>query len=761
MSYSINANTSVATCNVTDWSNNSNVLLSYGLPFASYNIGVNTSNNMLTTNANGVIITIPYQNVAIVQNSVSNTWQFELSYVANGAASANIPLPYRQVFIYNVYYTFPSYRVTKWQPGVSYSPVTGPYAPSAPPPGWNGGIPVRSTVYTTLTPSGGDDTNAINNACANCPAHQSVVLSAGTFTISGGGIQITNSYITLRGAGPGPGQLGTSLNTLPSNAGATLLVKSDANTNPAPVITIGTITGVDTMFQTAAFANDAVFGANSVTLTANPPAGLAVGEIVYVNETYDSTYTWYDTNYGDQGIDNGGYNGWGEGQTGTVAASRPIGQAMEVASINGRVISFTTPFHWTFRVSHSAHLGRVNISPRTSWVGVENLFMTGGDGGDGGGNFCFGNCSYSWGKKLESSGHGPKFGGGLCHFFSSFRCELRDSYLHSNFNNIQNISPGGGFYNIVIDSYAADNLIENNISWIANKVMVMRGSGGGNVIGYNYMDDGYGDGYPNQMESGLNADHMTTPHYELFEGNYSWGLSTDSRWGNAIYITWFRNWTTARRISAWLTIPPSATSTAHGNPLLTLTYTDASGTYYYEDEYNRMMAEIGSHHWWYNYVGNVFGEPSLPLLTNPRSHFNVPQTGYDYQWCGNNIPATIDYSRVPIWALGIPDGNEPAFSGNGLDPSVLPTTLRDGNYDWNTKLIYWHGIGGSANSQTIPPGASITPSSILPSSLYLTGKPSFFGAATWPWIDGSNSTTPMPGALPAQTRFNLGTPNAT
>jgi hypothetical protein len=45
----------------------------------------------------------------------------------------------------------PSNRVTTWQPGVTN----------------NGGIPNRTTIYKTLSPSGGDDTPAINAASPN------------------------------------------------------------------------------------------------------------------------------------------------------------------------------------------------------------------------------------------------------------------------------------------------------------------------------------------------------------------------------------------------------------------------------------------------------------------------------------------------------------------------------------------------------------------------------------------------------------------
>src|SRR3974390_3513235 len=83
----------------------------------------------------------------------------------------------------------PSNRTTLWQPGVTY----------------NGGIPSRTTIYKTLSPSGGDDTAAIQAALNGCPANQVVLLTAGVFKINGGGLNFVSPNCTLRGAGPGQG----------------------------------------------------------------------------------------------------------------------------------------------------------------------------------------------------------------------------------------------------------------------------------------------------------------------------------------------------------------------------------------------------------------------------------------------------------------------------------------------------------------------------------------------------------------------------
>ena len=45
-------------------------------------------------------------------------------------------------------------------------------------------------------------------------------------------------------------------------------------------------------------------------------------------------------------------------QAGALAISRPIGQVMEIASISGNTVTFTTPFHMTYRLSHTARLAR-------------------------------------------------------------------------------------------------------------------------------------------------------------------------------------------------------------------------------------------------------------------------------------------------------------------------------------------------------------------------------------------------------------------
>jgi hypothetical protein len=82
----------------------------------------------------------------------------------------------------------PDDRATTWRPGLMAE----------------GGIPVRSTICSTLRPKGEalDDTSTIQAAINACPSGQVVQLAAGTFLINNGNFLLINKSITLRGAGP-------------------------------------------------------------------------------------------------------------------------------------------------------------------------------------------------------------------------------------------------------------------------------------------------------------------------------------------------------------------------------------------------------------------------------------------------------------------------------------------------------------------------------------------------------------------------------
>jgi hypothetical protein len=598
----------------------------------------------------------------------------------------------------------PANRTTLWRPGVTY----------------NGGIPTNRTVYVTLSPLGGtqDDTAQINNALANCPANGIVQLTAGTFNINGNGIIFVTPNCTLRGVGPGTGATGGSMLEISAGETAqshlvgggtgTFLLKADRNTNwNYAVLYVGyNPTAFSASINLAA---DAAQGTYSLTLVSNP--GIQVGEIVLIDMITDNDPDVYWGQKADP--PGGGSRRW------FMRQDRSLNQMMEVTAVNGNTITFATPFHITFQTAYTAQLSRY-ANPVMRGIGIESLALMGGQGGDWHGNLAVSLCAYCWFKNIEAYwANGTSVG-----FYSTYRSELRDSYIHET----PTPNPGGGGYLVGLNYGASDNLVENNIMWNGNKQDVMRATGGGNVLAYNYMDDAWGSYYPSSPEAGVNAGHYTTPHMELLEGNYSHQYKGDDYWGNSIYITVFRNHLSGLRA-------------AHP-PLNTYTYTAGSVIYPYGDYNGRVVVDVQAYSLYTNFVGNILGSQGQTLLSYNGTGYNSTQVGFLYE----NLANFLTGNYVPMWQMGTQSNP----TTNTWVANTYTTQLRQGNWDWVTGAQVWYanpiGASGPGNGTAMA----------IPNSLYLTSAPAFFGSNPWPWVDPSTGTTYK---LPAKARFDAGTPN--
>jgi hypothetical protein len=541
----------------------------------------------------------------------------------------------------------PADRVTVWQPGLNAV----------------GGIPHRTVVCATVSAAtyGDGSRNAaagIQAAIDACPAEQVVQLSEGEFRIDSA--ILLNKSITLRGRGP-----------------ALTRLKMPYGTNDN-LVTIGSVRWA-TPSQTVDLATSGVRGGSRLSLTSD--LKLRVGEIVLVDQLTDN-----------------GLNFWGYGcgphdvcRTWYTRPDRPLAQVLEVASVDRNIVTFTTPFHIDFKTSRAAQLSRFidnsnnRVLARVSHAGVEDLHLSGG----GNGNIKMEVAAYSWIKGIESTDHtGTSVG-----LFRTFRSIIRDSYIHTARAPV----PGGGAYGIAVSESSSDNLVENNIVLRMNKVMVMQAAGGGNVIGYNYMDDGLIEYQPEWTESGINASHMTGTHFALFEGNQSFNYDAENVWGSPIYITVFRNHLTGKRRSA----PPLKLPS---------------------DQYRRTVS-LWEGAWWHTLVGNVLGFEGMS--PQPRAK-RFAYEGF-YPW---------DEDPSPLWVLGISKDWGPP------DRKVAETLIRGGNYDYVTNRVHWENLRESD----------------LPKSLYLTSKPEFFGSYEWPWVNPIGSKKLH--TLPARARFDAGTPFA-
>jgi len=648
-------------------------------------------------------------------SSLTGTGPWKWSCAASdGGATASCSAPVQQ----SGGALIPRDRVTVWNPGVTY----------------NGGIPNRTTVFTTISPSGGDDTATIQAALDACPANQVVQLTAGVFKITGNGLYFRTSHCTLRGAGPGNPALNTGINTVQASnsftescvsqsssysiycidPSATQLVKADIATNATYGILYVQPRSQGFGGNSSNLAADAVKDTNTLTLASWPSPDINVGDYVLIdiNTDNDPDVVWGPV-FGPPGD---GTRRW------FCRQDRSISQIMEVTEVDrsSKTVTFSTPFHITFPVAYQAQLTQ-SSGPFLKSVGIENLFLWGGQGGDGHGDLAMWNCAYCWVKNVQATwARGTTIG-----FYGTFRSELRDSYIHeSSWPN-----PGGGGYLTGLNTGASDNLFENNIMWRGNKEVVMRGTGGGNVLAYNYMDDSFDNG-PAVIgsEGGANAGHFTTPHMELLEGNYSQNYKGDSYWGSSIYITAFRNQFSGLRA-------------AHA-PLGTYIVVQGNCHYPYGDWTGRQAVDVQAYTFYGNFVGNVLGFNGQTLLTEPytsESCFDgIQQKFLEQVTAGVQASAANNVDAVEMWRFG-------AYQAAGWSyvDSTINTQLRQGNWDWVTRNQHWYGIGGTTD------GAGGTPQPI-PNSLYLSSKPVFFGSDPWPWIDPTTGTTYV---LPAKHCF--------
>jgi hypothetical protein len=581
--------------------------------------------------------------------------------LAAAVGSANSGDDHRQV------YALPAARVTTWNPGVP------------------GGIPHYTKVHATLQAStyenGTSDAraaiqdvlNAAGTAAARDGIGRVVALSAGTFRISGE--FYLPSRVVLRGAGPDSTRLIATGNKHPLIViGVSLWPHpGEASTN---VTRNGGMANETKLFShpggTTNLAATGLKGSYSVPV--ENPAGFTVGQLVYLDEITDGVRSQWNPQKHPPGAGRNWYS----------RDDRPITQILEITAVNGNTITFHTPLHIDFRTAQSAQLSRFDVPP-VWFAGLEELRVSGGRNG----NIQLDHAACSWVRHVESD---ESFGSCLS-FRQSYRCTVRDSYLHDSYyyNN------GGAGYGFDVTFGSSDNLIENNISIRFNKVINCRASGGGNVIAYNYMDDGAMNSEPDWIETGLQASHYPTPHFELFEGNYCFNIDGDFTEGNAIYITYFRN---------------QASGLRRNTPR------------FLSDTRNRRIAAAMKGHYWYNFVGNVLGYAGMEP---------TPPNGWVYE----GSPPWPD-TPITVWRIGYWNQD-----WKTLDPEVGATMIRDGNYDFVTSSVHWHQTPGFTGT--------------LPNSLYLSAKPAFFGDCPWPWVDPLGSTKTF--TLPAKARYDAGKPN--
>ncbi len=230
-------------------------------------------------------------------------------------------------------------------------------------------------------------------------------------------------------------------------------------------------------------------------------------------------------------------------------------------------------------------------------------------------------------------------------------------------------------------------LVQDNVFHSAGYPMIMFGDwqGGcvGNVAAYNFLN-GFNQGY-DLGTAPLTADdsHGPTCVFNLWEGNVGEIFGNDGYYGSAGFGTYFRNriWGTTSEMN-------------------------------YADQ---CCLELTHWSYMYSVVGNVLGTPQGSSWNTTGEYSQI------FEASGNS------FQSPQIYRLGFADMGNRDSTGTGSNPSsstyydtnVKVTLIRHGNYDYVNKAVIWD------------PNVS---SQVLPTSLYLTTAPSWFGSRAFPAI---------------------------
>jgi hypothetical protein len=588
----------------------------------------------------------------------------------------------------------PPDRRTTWRPGIP------------------GGVPQYAVVHTALdaaTFGNGvtDATAAVNLAIqaagADATAEQPrvVYLPAGVYRITDT-LVIDRSHVVLRGAGKGK----TIVRMATAGRGAFRVGRLAAYTGAVNV------------------AGSVPKGATRITLA--DARDVQPGDVLQIDQLEDGDalgntgWVWrFDTVWFMRGPSDR------ERANGPLSPDgyRPIGGQVEVASRSDNVLTLVNTTHIAYaallrpQVFHTATARAGHAGTRYS--GIEDLTAQGG----GDSMFRVSNAAYCWLKGVESDGAYPTFGGRHVSLFHCYRCEVRDSYAHHS----GSYSPGGHAYGISIEGQSTDCLVENNIAYMLNKPIVGEATGGGNVIAYNYVDEAVlGSPTGEWQETAIDASHAAFSHWDLYEGNLAPNIGTDSTHGNSGFAVFFRNWAFGRNTSGHT---------------------------------SRNLRAVGIDGWAREHtsIGNVLLQPGMTSWRPPEGDDGFRRLrNAALAALGLRSPAAIS-AAVQLSTTSATLDNPAAYRiGTNCWEKSTGRGPRYGRWDDGTalRLFYRHLDFDYATSSVYQNPANGVRT--LPDSLYLVGRPAFFGALPWPWVDPLRTTKVH--TLPAKARFDAGTP---
>lgn len=363
--------------------------------------------------------------------------------------------------------------------------------------GVEGGIPFRTTIYTTLSST--VTVSQLNGHIAACPSNQVVKLDAGTYTLSGDLVPKTG--VTLRGSGA-----------------ATLLVMTDQ-------IDVGTSLGRANINISSGYTS----GSTNITL-ASSPTDLGPGNTIIINEANNTNYV----------------HPWGYEDNMTApllctycddpdGGARVRGGLHRVVSIAGADLVIWPPIYGpsyqsalTPRINYAHPLDPPAVMNNQSWVGFEDLAIS----NSAVTAIRFEQAANCWLSNVTfhcSVGSDPEVEGYIAH---------RISVVHCDFLGYTATASG-----ITPTEHTDGWLIENNLFRHFYQSLIFVGRGGGHVVAYNYS---LGTNASTALIAEMGA-HGAHSQFVLWEGNKFDKIHLDSIHGSASSHTLFRNYIRGQR----------------------------------------------------------------------------------------------------------------------------------------------------------------------------------------------------------------------
>jgi hypothetical protein len=550
------------------------------------------------------------------------------------------------------------------------------------------GIPSRTTVCATVDGvkygDGATDAAAAIQTAIDGCPDNQVVMLPAGTYLLGKAVGIKHP-IVLRGAG----------------ATATKIVENASiNVSATP----GTWPGQNTLHAVDWTAG---YDKGTTAITVSDASGLHVGQPLVLDQLNDTNvtapgYVPLVSTVGNEGNVGVGVNdcasrdGLNFCTDGSHAVPRALMQIVKIKAISGKEVTLDAPVYITHRA---------DLSPQAfywdggnlEYAGVENLAID-AQYKDQAISMTF--CTNCWVKGVRVD----HIARGAVSLFYDLHVEIRDSYFHMN----QASAPEN--YGIEVDD-TSQSLFENNILDALAAGIIVSWSSSGNVIAYNYsINDGPGA----QVLSQTLSNHSVHAFMNLWEGNTVPKFVSDVIWGSASHQTLFRN-----RLSGYM------------EPR------DAGGTLWSNGNW---PLALEAWHRDFNVIGNVLGEAEVQngyQSADVDGGALVGATGRSSTCaccsCGMGV--------APIYVLGYWNTWSATQNTDKFDPLVASTLLRWGNFDYFTKNTHW-------DTAEIPTGETAPTDHALPASLYLTGKPTWFGTAPWPAI--GPDVAGMVNKLPAQ-----------